>query len=540
MGCGGTGNSLILWQIKNETDNSSGWRVKLWLHNHRSSTRFSFVLQIVCRVLFSVFSLLWTPLLLGSMGKALNGLFLSFQSLTTLGGLGDLGMGGLVNIQTSRLLGRGDERELKEFLAAARAMFVVMAILAVGVFVVIWPKAVAAIGFLGVDGAGSMMWLGWVGAAMVGLLILSSYTTNLNYGCGNLLWPVLPSFLIMQFGFLGHWLLARAHYPLWVQCLPYAVGSLAALFMSAWFVRLSHPELAFLKPLLFEWQRFRSLTVQSFWVYLSYVASGIYLTISRLLISAGFGPAMVPVYQYNYRLCELLSFFITTASLASLPKITQWWSSADAETRDRGRRETERLNKFQTFLGCSAALIYLVVNDLFVRLWLGRDFQSPLAWQAAFAASVGVMAAGQAGFDMASRCSERGIRVSGATALLTALLNLGLSWLAVRRGSIFGVALSAVVAQSINALCVGWFTSRQMRLSWWRLVVRNWLLALGMVGLGVATRWIFSTGTYWSAAGMLLADALALIFVARIVGIRWQDLQQEKMIFQSLLKSRAK
>ena len=48
------------------------------------------------------------------MGPALNGLLLNFQSITSLGGLGDLGMGGLVNIQASRLLGQGKEDELRK------------------------------------------------------------------------------------------------------------------------------------------------------------------------------------------------------------------------------------------------------------------------------------------------------------------------------------------------------------------------------------------------------------------------------------------
>ena len=83
-----------------------------WLRAQRSSTRLSFLLQILTRAGFALFSLLWAPLLLVSMGKSLNGLFLNFQSITTLGNLGDLGMGGVVNIRTSRLLGERDEAAL--------------------------------------------------------------------------------------------------------------------------------------------------------------------------------------------------------------------------------------------------------------------------------------------------------------------------------------------------------------------------------------------------------------------------------------------
>ena len=69
------------------------------------------------------------------MGKSLNGLFLNFQKWASLGSLGDLGMGGMVNIRTSRLLGQDKPEELKNFLAAARGIFLVMAILAIAGYV---------------------------------------------------------------------------------------------------------------------------------------------------------------------------------------------------------------------------------------------------------------------------------------------------------------------------------------------------------------------------------------------------------------------
>src|SRR5689334_12561703 len=110
-----------------------------WLRAQRSSTRLSFLLQILTRAGFALFSLIWAPLLLISMGKSLTGLFLNFQSITTLGNLGDLGMGGVVNIRTSRLLGERDEAALKNFLAGARGIFLAVTALAVAVFWLVSP-----------------------------------------------------------------------------------------------------------------------------------------------------------------------------------------------------------------------------------------------------------------------------------------------------------------------------------------------------------------------------------------------------------------
>src|ERR1035441_1396709 len=88
-------------------------RLTNWLLAQRSSPRLAFLLQIACRALTSICSLLWVPLLLRSMGQALNGLLLTFQSITSMGGLGDLGMGGLSgnvggNVTTSLALAVGE------------------------------------------------------------------------------------------------------------------------------------------------------------------------------------------------------------------------------------------------------------------------------------------------------------------------------------------------------------------------------------------------------------------------------------------------
>ena len=61
-------------------------RFSRWLDSQRHSTRLSFLLQIACRICFSLLSLLWTPMLLHSMGRNLNGLFLNFQKWASLDG----------------------------------------------------------------------------------------------------------------------------------------------------------------------------------------------------------------------------------------------------------------------------------------------------------------------------------------------------------------------------------------------------------------------------------------------------------------------
>ena len=76
--------------------------VAIWLRERRNSARLAYVLALGTRVLSSLMGLIWTRLLVGAMGKELNGVYLAFQKVITLGGLGDLGMGAAVAIRAGQ------------------------------------------------------------------------------------------------------------------------------------------------------------------------------------------------------------------------------------------------------------------------------------------------------------------------------------------------------------------------------------------------------------------------------------------------------
>lgn len=513
-------------------------RFSAWLFARRTATRLAFFLQIGCRVLTSLFSLVWIPLLLKTMGKELNGLFLNFQSIASMGGLGDLGMGGMVNIQTSRLLGQGREPELRGFLAAARGFFGVMAVAAGGIFLALSPSLLHWQKFENFPQASPLAGLYLIGAVATGLVILNSYITNLNYGCGNIVWPVLPGFILLQMAFLAHWLFARQGLPLWVQYTPYVSAAMLTHALNWWWIRLSHPFLGTLRPVTVDWRQFLLLAGKSFWVYLYALSGSIYITISTLLITARFGPETLVIFRYNAKLCELAYFVVNSACVASLPKITQWLASPEAAIRGRALREAERLNKFQTLLGCSAALVYLAVNDWFIGLWLGRSLHAPLPWQAAFAANLAVTSGGLAGFELAARCCDGGIRVGGITVSAMALLNLGLSLVAMKLGSILGIALATVVTQSMLTLGLGWYACRHMKTSWWRLSLRNWFLAMGAAGLGIVLRIYLPVSSALTAAVAAAVCLAAMLLVAFLLGIRISDLREELAILRGMVGKR--
>jgi O-antigen/teichoic acid export membrane protein len=514
-----------------------------WFHSQRNSTRLSFLLQIICRIGFSICSFIWTPLLLGSMGKSLNGLFLNFQKITSLGGLGDLGMGDVVNIRTNRLLGQGREPELRTFLAVARGNYLFMALLSAVAFFTLSPLLLKALKFTSDPQMGSLTMMALMGGVAIAFVILNSYINNVNYGCGNTAWPVVPTFLLLQVAIAAHWLLARQHFPLWAQYIPYVVSAFLIHGMGWFYAKISYPSLATLWPLNFNRRRSAELLGSSFWVYLGSVGTGIWYTTDILLITARFGPQIIPAYQYNSKLCELALFFVNSANLMSAPKITQWMVSSDPAKRERGVQEMTRVNQFQTFVGCCAALVYLDANNAFMKLWLGRDYLVPLCWQAAFAGVLAFTGAGTMGTILSLRCCEKGIRYNGVASLLCSVVNFGLAFAAVKSSSllgmnysIFGVALSAVVILSAFVLALGLYAARQLHLSWWKLTLKNWLLALATLIFGLLIRILLPLQSIANICLMIVADAVAFVIILRMVGIRLKDLQQEKEIFLSMFK----
>jgi O-antigen/teichoic acid export membrane protein len=511
-------------------------KFRRWWNQQRSSARLAYILHMMTRVASALLSLLWTPLLISAMGRTLYGTFLTFQSVATLGALGDLGMGGAVQIETNRLLGREDQPGLVRFLAAARTAFFAIAIFVAIVFCVTAPWLPSWLKFEAPHSAGSLPLLFIAGGLGAGLLIAGSYITNLNVGALNLTWPIIPTFLFVQLSLCAHWLFAATGAPLWLQYLPYVAAS-ALILVCAWnFIRRSHPHLASALALGFHAATIREILAKSFWVYMYCIGASLYIVTDRLVINAGFGAPQVPSYHLNFKLCELALFVIASAGLVSMPKIATWIASADPQMRARGARETQRLSRFQAFFGCAAVLVYVAVNDAFMRLWVGDEYRVPLSLQSAFAANMGVTAAGYAAYESAARCGPTGLRFGAMTVVVAILFKILGSYWAMSERSILGVASSTVISQSIVVLASAWFASKTIRVSWWRLAGNGWLIAL--ISVGVATLW--KSSPWWNGifgkAGYCAMAIILLGITAKLLGLDAAEVQAEWHAIRSIFR----
>jgi O-antigen/teichoic acid export membrane protein len=516
--------------------------ISVWLRANRSSTRLAFLLQMGARIGAGFVGLIWTRLLVAAMGKALFASFLAFQKVITLGGLGDLGMGGVVGIRTSQLLAQEQTGELRKFLATARSAFVLLAVGAGAFMILLSPWMATLLHFKVVPGSGSLPLLFCVGGLLIGGVVISSYLTNLNYACGNVAWPVIPAFVLTQVAVCGHWLVARQHLPLWEQCLPYFATAVITLFLVNWYIRVSHPLLAGWRPMQADWRLIGSLLEGSFWVYLCSLGNAVYRGTDALVINAGsrFPGGTLTGYDANYRACDVTVSLAITAGFVAMPKIARWMASPDAKDRQRARVETQRLNQFEVLLGFVAALGYLAGNSLFVSVWWFGNHDgigpAPLLLQTAFALNMAITTSGDAALQAAIRADHRGLRLSGILVGMTALVNVGLSLVAMRAGSLAGIALATVVAQSLQNLLSSVYACRRLELAWMPWNLRTWMLPVTGVLLAA---WLRSALPFDSVAHVVLliaAYAGIILAVAAILGINVKFIRDEITILRSFAK----
>jgi O-antigen/teichoic acid export membrane protein len=508
-----------------------------WLQRNRTSVRLAFLLRLFSMTVGALLSLLWYRLLLRAMGDSLYGLFLSFLAVSRLGGVGDFGISGAVGIKAGMMLGRGENEPLRKLLASARSLFFLLAALNLVGFTALSPWLPHWLHFQTVPGAGPLpllfVWAGVTGA----VTILAGYFHNLNYAHGTVTWPILPGVVIGQLlAPLLHWQLARMQEPLWVQNLPYVAATLFGSWFAWQMLKWSHAWLGEWRPLRFDRALWKILLGTSFWVYLCSVCNAIYFSTDCLVINAGFGPALVPMYQANYKPCALVVTLILSASFVSLPKITQRISSPHPAGRERVGREAGRLNIFQILLGCGAALAYLALNNWFIQFWLGAKYQCPLAWQIAFACNLAVTTGGDAGIQIASRCGDSGIKKIGLVAGVTAFINLALSLVAMKLGSITGIAVATVIAQSMLSITLGYVTCRYVGFSVIRWTLKSWLLPLSVVLAAAALKTMFPEQSWLHLGALLGCYAGLLLLTAWLAGVNREMLRAEIAVLRAALK----
>jgi O-antigen/teichoic acid export membrane protein len=426
--------------------------MKRWLFHVRTSGRLAFLLRLAMMLPSSLLSLWWARALLHAMGPNSYGLFVAFQGVLGLAALGDLGMGGALLVRTSRLLANNQMSELQLLHATARSLYLGFAVGGLTLVILFSPWLPALFRFMETPASGSLATLFVAGGLYAFFVFLSGYYQTTLYAVGTVSWPVLPPVLVFHLGSAFQLICALHHAPLWLQMVPSVVLAAGCLLLYRQMMRASHVDLAGPFPLQLEPACVKALLQSSFWAYLFSISFCIYTATDRLMVNAGFGASRVTPYVLNFRLCDVALMLIIGVAFVAMPGVVARILNPDERQKIEGRIAAEKIRKIQTFLGCVASIFYLTVNDVFVRWWFGANTAVPLNLQAAFAFTLLLTAASDNAIQLWGRLSESGLRNGSIAAILSALVNLGLSYAAMSVGWIAGIAWATWVARAFFAL----------------------------------------------------------------------------------------
>jgi hypothetical protein len=518
----------------------AGHRIRSWVMENRASARVALVMRLVTMALGVITSLGWTRVFVQLLGKQIYGLLLTFQNLMRFAGLGDFGISGALGIRTGQMLGRGEQDRLRDFLASARTLLLFLALVISAGFAALSPWLPGWLGFAETPGAGSLNYLFCAGALLILLNFTGGYFNSINSGCGTVMWPVLPVFLIAQAGQVLQWLVARQHAPLWQMILAQAVVSILCIGLGWWMLRASFPPLSRLNPLGYNPALWRELTTTSGWVCLYVLGSLIFTTTDVLLINFGFGPGTVTGYVFNYKPVEMALQLVVSASYVSQGKLNIWLADPAPGSQSRARAAVRRLCQFQSLAGTACAAGYLALDNLFIAKWVGPQYQGSMVLQWAFALNLAVTTAGDTGIQVAGIFGPRGLRAAGIAIGLCGMLNLVLSFIAMRYAWLAGIAYATVLAQTILSLFLGAYICRQLGIAARPWLAKSWLLPVATVSIMAFLQSRIGSTTWQGVAGLLAAGALLVILQARLVGVTRNFFVQEWQIVRDILRQKGK
>ena len=513
----------------------SASKLGTWLANNRASSRIAFGMRITTMGVGMVMSLFWQWAFVNILGKHVYGVLLSFQQVTRFAGVGDFGICGAIGLRTGQMLGRGEQDRLCGFLASARTLFLCIALVISCGFAMLSPWLPRWLGFVETPGAGPLLFLFAAGSFVILNNFINGYFASINNGCGTVMWPVLPVFLFSQLSQLAQYLAARGGAGLWVMVLVQAVSLLAQALFSWWMIRVSFRQLSRLLPLGYDLALWKELISTSGWVCLYLLGYIIYNATDNLLVNAGFGSGMVPAYSFNYKPIDMAVQVIISASFVSLAKINIWIADPARESQDRARTAVRRLGLFQSLIGTVGALCYLALDNKFIELWQGRDFQMSLMLQWAFALNLVVTAAGDANIQVAGVIGRPGLRRAGMAIGSTGVLNFILSFIAMRFQWLEGIAFATVVAQTILSFVLGVYICRHLQLKTRAWLAQSWFVPVFSVVIMAVLQYYIGSQHWKGVACLLGAAAVLIVIQARLTGVNREFIAYEWSVVRGIL-----
>jgi O-antigen/teichoic acid export membrane protein len=236
---------------------------------------------------------------------------------------------------------------------------------------------------------------------------------------------------------------------------------------------------------------------------------------AALIITAAARPELVAVHSCTAKLALIaiqVAWILPDSALVGLAQLRGHGDTG------RVREVVMRIMSLHLLISVTAAFGLLMVNPVFVRLWVGEAFFAGFGFNSAAAALIVVSSLAHGTITCAAVLGNRG-RV-GLTVLFQAVVHLGLSYALVTHFGIIGVVWSALASGMTIPLLQGVLLLRQQVQLDVRRLATQWLLPpAARVAPLLAVGWL--VGVLSTKAGMVWVIGIQVLATAAFIGVMW-------------------
>lgn len=322
------------------------------------------------------------PELLGSLGEARFGVWMTVVSITSMAAFVDFGIGNGLLTQLSRAYGAQDHRQMRSIIASAYGMLGLisaMLLLAIGSLAALVEIGFLAVHFLTIEPESRhIIWVTLCAFAIgipVSALhrILFAFQKNIQ---SNVLQIAGSAFAV-----IGCIFFIRAGSEPWLVVAVYAFAPLLCAVIGAIIFFRSNRAI---QPTRADWslQRARNLLALGSAFFVLSIITSIALNLDNLLIASRLGSAMVTEYAIPAKIASLLGLMVTTLFLPL------WAANGEALQRhdlDWIRNSTQRMMLYGAVALGLAGVVMTITGEAVSRLWMSREFQGATEIFAMFA-----------------------------------------------------------------------------------------------------------------------------------------------------------
>lgn len=379
-----------------------------------------------------------TPILIGTLGEADFGFWMTVMQFLGYIGLIDPGLG----VQITRAVAGQEEPErLREFLATTFYAQLGFALLFLAAGVCLGPMLAHAIDFpSAAQNTYRATYLLAVGVGAIG--VVTAYFLSILAGRQRLIATGVIGSLQQTVGLAAGTVAAWWGLGLLALPMTYLLVAILALVVAAGLV-WRHETRGSLRYCDARMTKLSALAGFSLYFQMTKVAFIVLTTAPSLVIAALLGPAAVTVYVVTTRLAFTGGALVARAANILYPGIAELMAQKDYPAL---RRVVINMQYTSTRIGCLMALGIMIVNETFVQLWVGPELYGGLLLTLAVCGMIlRDTVVRSLGVFIFADGHMRGL---GWLSLVEAALTIGLTWLFTRLFGIGGSALGPLVSTS--------------------------------------------------------------------------------------------